>query len=245
MLGETAGGEPGLIRAWPIMQPTSSLTHPRMFEYFHTNAESFYFHHMVRGGQLLVSVLDDGVGWTHFGAGLMLPWVHCALDVDCIAPMGSQYRSACKLNKKPHYRYSGCHHYDTSALNVVLGLAFDYTSTWYAIDEERKFFASILDLISTEAWCQFAEDQSKLLAREEAEDAKTDSSVGKWDQMKIEQFLFEIASHNVSRVGTLSAPQSASASSSSPPPAAWSLVRLDYMPSDDDLPALLTTTKHF
>lgn len=246
MLGEIIDGETSPIRAWPIMQPTSSLTHPRMFEFFHTNAESFYFHHMVRSGQLLVTVADDGPSWTHFEAGIMLPWVHCTLNADCIAPIGSQYRSACMLNKKPHYRFSGCHHYDMSAFNVVLGLAFDYTSNWYAIEEGHKFFISVLDLISTEAWCEFVQDQTKQLLVKEDKDNKMDinNSPGKWDQMKIEQFLFEIASHNVSRLNPIGAQQLASSSSSSPPSADWSMIRLDYIPSDDDLPDQLTVSRH-
>ncbi|KAH9416299.1 hypothetical protein DERP_000800 [Dermatophagoides pteronyssinus] len=111
------------ILSWPIEQPTSALTHPRMFEYFHTTKENFYFHRMIRPGHLMITINDQT--WKPFEWGIMLPWVRCALTSDCISPLGSQWRSTCRLDKKPHYRYSGCHHYDMSALNVVLA-----TTVW-------------------------------------------------------------------------------------------------------------------
>ena len=66
---------------------------------------------------------------------LMLPWLQCALLPDCVAPTGAQ-AGGCRFNKKPHYRYSGCHGYDTSALNVALGLMFRPDRTPY-IETER------------------------------------------------------------------------------------------------------------
>ena len=53
----------------------------------------------------------------------MLPWIKCTLTKDCISPFGSQ-SGGCRFDKKPLYRYSGCHAYDSSALNVALGVAF-------------------------------------------------------------------------------------------------------------------------
>lgn len=42
------------------------------------------------------------------------------------------------MNKKPQYRYSGCHDYDASALNVVLGLTFGFDEQKYALDSDRE-----------------------------------------------------------------------------------------------------------
>ncbi|XP_075585861.1 uncharacterized protein LOC124498286 [Dermatophagoides farinae] len=126
------------ILSWPIEQPTSALTHPRMFEYFHTTKENFYFHRMIRPDHLMITINDKT--WKPFEWGIMLPWVRCALTSDCIAPLGSQWRSTCRLDKKPHYRYSGCHHYDMSALNVVLGIAFNFSSTPYSARLSQRFF---------------------------------------------------------------------------------------------------------
>lgn len=41
----------------------------------------------------------------------------------CIAPFGAQ-SGGCRFDKKPLYRYSGCHAYDSAALNLALGNAF-------------------------------------------------------------------------------------------------------------------------
>lgn len=135
------------IESWPIEQPTSSLTHPRMFDYFHTTMDNFYFHRMIRSNHLVISI--DSRGWQSFQYGIMLPWVRCALTEDCIAPLGSQWRSSCRLDKKPHYRYSGCHHYDMSILNVVLGIAFNYSSSEYWATPSSRFFAPFYKLIKS------------------------------------------------------------------------------------------------
>jgi hypothetical protein len=47
--------------------------------------------------------------------------VTVALTVVVVA--GAQ-DGGCRFDKKPHYRYSGCHRGDASALNVALGLHF-------------------------------------------------------------------------------------------------------------------------
>lgn len=133
------------IRSWSIEAPTSALTHPRMFEYFHTTADNFYFHRMVRSNHLLISISEST--WQPFELGIMLPWVRCALTEGCLVPLGSQWRSSCRLDKKPHYRYSGCHHYDMSALNVVLGIAYNFSNSEYSSQPRCRFFAPFYKLL--------------------------------------------------------------------------------------------------
>lgn len=133
------------IRSWSIEAPTSALTHPRMFEYFHTTADNFYFHRMVRSNHLLISISE--ATWQPFELGVMLPWVRCALTEGCIIPLGSQWRSSCRLDKKPHYRYSGCHHYDMSALNVLLGVAYNFSNFAYSSQPSSRFFAPFYKLL--------------------------------------------------------------------------------------------------
>ena len=70
------------VVSWGTHYATSSLTHPKMFDYFQTNAESFLFLPMVETTRLLFYNMAD----VH--SGLMLPWVQCALTQDCILPIG-------------------------------------------------------------------------------------------------------------------------------------------------------------
>ena len=51
--------------------------------------------------------------------------------------------AGCRFNKKPQYRYSGCHAYDTAALNIVLGLYFNFDDTYYIRQERETYFHKI------------------------------------------------------------------------------------------------------
>ncbi|XP_013783144.1 uncharacterized protein LOC106467345 [Limulus polyphemus] len=128
----------GLV-AWKLDHPTSSLTHQKMFDYFHISQEYYYFHHMVDPSHIILYNTES------IHHKLMLPWVQCALTLDCIAPIGAQ-GSGCRFNKKPMYRYSGCHRYDMSALNVVLGLMYNFSAHNYVASYKDKFF----DLVKQE-----------------------------------------------------------------------------------------------
>ncbi|XP_046736524.1 uncharacterized protein LOC124405555 [Diprion similis] len=121
---------------WPTKHATSSLTHPKMYEYFHTSVESFFFLPLIRASYLVISNTKK------IRENVMLPWVQCALTRDCICPIGAQ-SAGCRFNKKPQYRYSGCHAYDTSALNIVLGLYFKFDDTCYVHRSQKTFFNTI------------------------------------------------------------------------------------------------------
>ena len=77
---------------------------------------------------------------------LMLPWVECALKEDCIYPTGAQ-NVGCNADRKPLYTYSGCHYFATSALNVILGLMFDYDDSPYTV--QQKIFGNEKDFENT------------------------------------------------------------------------------------------------
>lgn len=51
--------------------------------------------------------------------------------------------AGCRFNKKPQYRYSGCHAYDAAALNIVLGLYFNFDDTNYIHQERETYFHKI------------------------------------------------------------------------------------------------------
>jgi len=121
--------------------PITSNTHPRMFDYFETDADSFLF---VRTVTLDAVFFHD----TKFlNEKILLPWIKCVLTPHCIEPIGASSNSNhCKFNKKPQYRYVGCHGYDNSAFNVVLGLAYNFNEANYSLDNsERLLYKESLD----------------------------------------------------------------------------------------------------
>lgn len=127
------------LLTWRTRRPVTALTHPRMFKYFSAKQDPFFFLPMVEVGRLLV--FNTGTVHVH----IMLPWVKCALTHDCILPIGAQ-SGGCRFDKKPYYRYSGCHSYDASALNIVLGLHFKFDADQYALWEEEGYFKRAAEL---------------------------------------------------------------------------------------------------
>ncbi|XP_076472223.1 uncharacterized protein LOC143301722 [Babylonia areolata] len=125
----------GLV-AWTIEDPTSAITHPKMFHFFKTRQELYYFHRAVESSHLVLfespTIIEK----------IMLPWVKCALLEDCINPTGAQ-NVGCNFMRKPLFKYSGCHYYDMSALNVILGPLFDFDERAYSSKE--TVFGSLVD----------------------------------------------------------------------------------------------------
>ena len=115
------------IVSWPMVYATSTFTHPSTYEYFNTTQKLYRFHRMVNSAQLLIFNTKE------IHRQLMYAWIKCTLHDSCISPPGSQ-ASGCDLTHKPLYRYSGCHQYDISILNVVLGQVFNYKTPYIAID---------------------------------------------------------------------------------------------------------------
>ena len=133
------------VYSWTVEQPTSALTHPGMFPFFQTDKQNFFFHRMVDPAALIL------FNTRRVHDRLMSPWVRCALLAECISPIGAQ-SSGCRFDKKPLYRYSGCHFYDMSALNVALGLMFDFDVKAYAGSDADRFFTKYdADAITNDA----------------------------------------------------------------------------------------------
>lgn len=122
----------GLV-SWAIDEPTSALTHPRMYDYFGTQQDNYFFQRMAQPSHVILYNTE------RIHRELMLPWLQCVLTLECIAPIGAQ-SSGCRFDKKPYYRYSGCHRYDMSALNVALGKIFDFKADSYVASKEKAFF---------------------------------------------------------------------------------------------------------
>ncbi|RUS73465.1 hypothetical protein EGW08_018775 [Elysia chlorotica] len=123
------------IQGWPIKDPTSAFTHPKTFEFFHTDQKSYYFQHAVESSHLVL------YNSQRLATELMLPWVKCALVEMCISPPGAQDKG-CNYFRKPLFRYTGCHRYDMSALNIILGGMFDFEERPYA--SQDQLFGSLL-----------------------------------------------------------------------------------------------------
>ncbi|XP_050522935.1 uncharacterized protein LOC126895279 [Daktulosphaira vitifoliae] len=121
------------VIGWETRIATTTITHPKMFDYFHTPAENFFFLPIIQVDKLIVYNTED----TH--QAVMLPWIQCALISECISPIGVQTKG-CRYDKKPQYRYSGCHGFDVSAFNIVLGIHYQFDSTSYVIHEKPELF---------------------------------------------------------------------------------------------------------
>lgn len=117
------------VMGWTTQQAVTSRTHPKMFDYFDTDSDNFQFLPMVSLDFVFF------VSTPKVNDKIMLPWVRCMLTPECLHPIGAQ-SAGCKYNKKPQYRYSGCHGYDTSAFNIILGLTFGFDETKYSTHED-------------------------------------------------------------------------------------------------------------
>ncbi|KAL8585327.1 hypothetical protein ACOMHN_067017 [Nucella lapillus] len=124
------------IAAWTIEHPTSAITHAKMFLFFGTQPERYYFHRAVESSHLVI--VDSPM----VREKVMLPWVKCALSEECINPRGAQH-SGCNFLRKPLFKYSGCHFYDMSALNIILGSLFDFDERPYAANQ--TIFGNLID----------------------------------------------------------------------------------------------------
>ena len=122
------------VVSWPMTHATSAMTHYGVFEYFNASQSDYYFHRMVSSAQLLLYNTET----VH--KELMYAWIRCTLDCSCVAPLGSQ-PGGCHLSRRPLYTYSGCHHYDLSVLNVVLGQVYQYKTPYIAVED---FFEVVL-----------------------------------------------------------------------------------------------------
>ncbi|CAB0005211.1 unnamed protein product [Nesidiocoris tenuis] len=118
------------ILTWRAPVSVMAMTHPRMLRYLATTSEeSLLFTPMVDSSRLIV------YNTAAVSRNILLPWVKCTLKHDCIQPLGAQ-SVGCRFDKKPVYRYSGCHGHDTSALSVLLGFAFKFDTDSYSIQQE-------------------------------------------------------------------------------------------------------------
>lgn len=70
------------VLGWTTRQAVSTRTHPKMFEYFQTDPESFLFVPMV-SLDVVIFLDTDTVN-----QNILLPWIKCTLTNECIHPIG-------------------------------------------------------------------------------------------------------------------------------------------------------------
>ena len=68
------------------------------------------------------------------------------LSLKCNSSIAGAQTGGCKYNKKPLYRYSGCHEYDTCAFNIILGMTFGYDESNYSnLDLANLYYLETLE----------------------------------------------------------------------------------------------------
>lgn len=70
------------VLGWNTPTAVSARTHPKMFEYFQTDADDFFFLRMVD----LDTVLFEDTPFV--SEKILLPWIKCALTLECLDPIG-------------------------------------------------------------------------------------------------------------------------------------------------------------
>lgn len=70
------------VLGWTIAKAVSTRTHPKMFDYFETDSNSFLFVRMVTLDSVFFT--DSHV----VNRKIMLPWIKCTLTLECIDPIG-------------------------------------------------------------------------------------------------------------------------------------------------------------
>ena len=84
------------ILAWRLELPISALTHPKMFTFFQTTRDLFYFVHMVDTNQLII------FNTRPIHERIMLPWVKCALTEEVSRVVVVVTGESCWLYIKSH-----------------------------------------------------------------------------------------------------------------------------------------------
>lgn len=130
------------ILAWPLEQPITQMTHPSMFKFLQTELESFHFIHLLDTSKFIL------YNTRLIHENLMLPWVKCALQEDCIAPPGSKF-NGCEMDRRPTFLYSGCHRYEMSAFSILVAKMFAFDENAYTLsvgklyDDEQSSSSSL------------------------------------------------------------------------------------------------------
>lgn len=106
-----------------LWQPTDfvgiiAYTSPAMFEYLKESRCCYLEAALVDTSAMVF--YRTNTTWSD----VMKPWLKCALNVGCIAPLKARY-SGCFEMRSP--KETGCHRYDQSALSIIMERMFKFT----------------------------------------------------------------------------------------------------------------------
>ena len=113
------------------------------FRHFPNNPRMFYVVSLIPIDCTLIIICFSFLNFNFlliYFSQIMLPWIQCVLSYECIEPSGSK-ATGCDFHREPHFLYSGCHWYEMSAFNIILGLAYNMNTSHYIIN-----FPSILEM---------------------------------------------------------------------------------------------------
>uniref|UniRef100_A0A914PIU9 Uncharacterized protein n=1 Tax=Panagrolaimus davidi TaxID=227884 RepID=A0A914PIU9_9BILA len=111
-----------------------SVTHPKMFECFpHINKKAVNNKiHTIQKRPLILWIGSEN------GLKIMKKFITCALHPECMGPTGSTTNCDYSLMTKFPNRFSGCHRFDQSAINLILLEESKYRPSLFQI--ESNFF---------------------------------------------------------------------------------------------------------
>lgn len=104
------------ILGWTTRQAVSTRTHPKMFEYFQTDPESFLFVPMVSLDAVVF--LDTN----SVNQNILLPWIKCTLTNECIHPIGKFLKNSKGSTECPKIRKSHLHSKNSTTNSTVFYL---------------------------------------------------------------------------------------------------------------------------
>jgi len=94
--------------------------------------------------------------------------------------------NGCDLTRRPRYRYSGCHRYDSSAFNVILGQMFYYDDSGYIPAQLIFHLETVIppskpmQKLSAEFWTK-SQNRTRSYSRVKWEIAENENADGRHD----------------------------------------------------------------
>ncbi|CAH1774564.1 unnamed protein product [Owenia fusiformis] len=113
----------------------SAVTHPDMYEFLPADEQEMRGRTTYGCGALLI--YNTKFAYEHFFQWFLL----CALNAQCIAPVGSRIK--CDEESKDRSAYRNCHRFDQSALNILISNMYNFWGNFeYEICDTTRLFVT-------------------------------------------------------------------------------------------------------